>query len=521
MVRVAFSRARIAGVAAILALHSIFALPVMSQERGAATFSTLDQLFSDAHLDIKAPSLVYGVVADGELMHSGRFGEADLQSAKPPTDRSAYRIASMTKMMTALLVLDLQDRGLLFLDAPAETYFEALANLKYPTADSRKITVRDLLNHTTGFVTDNPWADRQMDRSSADLDEFIARAEPFNFVPGGRYEYSNLGFALLGRIIENVSGNSYAQQLSDRILDPLHMRNTTLSLGEVPAADLPGAYNHVDGEYRSEPVQESGAFDPIGGVWTTVEDYGRFVKWMLSAWPARDDPETTPIPRRVVRSVTDGVFMLGVGRGSGLDRADDCIMASAYSMGLRIRRRCDAGLMLMHGGGFPGFGSYVIMMPELGIGVFAFANETYADVYGPVWDAARKLIASDLAADALEHQPDARLLTAFDGVFTVYSSADIEAGSLGFADNFFLDRDKTRWNRQLQELRNEAGQCTKSDLQPGGRVSGQFTWTCERGRIAGFLIQSPLNPGEVQQLHLRLLRRGGNGADLVIDADFH
>jgi len=484
-------------------------------------FEELDDLFRNARLDLKAPSLVYGVVVKGELAHSGRFGQAMRSSESVPTNQTAYRIASMTKMMTALLVLDLQDQGLLYLDAPAETYVKALASLKYPTTDSRKITVRDLLNHTSGFVTDDPWADRQMARSNDELDEFLSRAEPFTFAPGEAFEYSNLGFSLLGRIIENVSGQSFSQQMQSRLLKPLDMSNTTLDFNALSAAQRAGAYNWVDGEYLEEPVLESGAFDPLGGIWTTVEDYGKFVAWMLSAWPARDEAETTPIPRRVIRSVTDGVYLMGASQGSGLNSDSDCLMGSAYSMGLGIRKHCEAGLVLTHGGGFPGFGSYVLMMPDKGLGVFGFANETYADVYGPVWDAARVLMASDLGKEAHQYSADSRLLKAYEAVFAAYSSANIQAANTTFADNFFLDRSEDRWNRQLAAIKSEAGECTQGDFQPRGRLSGEFEWSCETARVAGYIVQSPVNPADIQKLHLRILRRDGNGNDLVIDPDFH
>lgn len=497
--------------------------PVLAADEDSQNevFEGLDELFRNARLDLKAPSLVYGVVANGKLVHSGHYGRAVLSSESKPTDQTAYRIASMTKMMTALLVLDLQDQGLLFLDAPAETYVKALASLEYPTTDSRRITVRDLLNHTSGFVTDDPWADRQMARSNAELDEFLSRAEPFTFAPGEAFEYSNLGFTLLGRIIENVSGNSFSDQLQDRLLKPLGMSNTTLDLHALPVAQRAGAYNWIDDEYLDEPVLESGAFDPLGGIWTTVEDYGRFVAWMLSAWPARDEPEATPIPRRVIRSVTDGVYMGGVGKGSGLSGDDDCLMSSAYSMGLGMRKHCEAGLLLTHGGGFPGFGSYVLMMPDIGLGAFGFANETYADVYGPVWDAARVLIASDLGKEPHQHSADARLLKAYDAVFAMYSSADITATQATFADNFFLDRSEDRWNRQLAAIHNEAGDCTQGDFSPWGRLSGEFEWLCETARVKGYLVQSPLNPADIQKLHLRVMRRDGDGRNMVIDPDFH
>jgi D-alanyl-D-alanine-carboxypeptidase/D-alanyl-D-alanine-endopeptidase len=505
----------------IAAMLVIGVTPSLASETESDFFAELDLLMAKSRLDIKAPALVYGVVANGQLAHSGGFGLRSLPAGPAPDNQTAFRIASMTKMMTGLLILDLKDQGKLYLDAPAETYFSALAKLGYPTTDSRKITVRDLLNHTAGFVTDDPWADRQMARTPAELDAFLVTAEPFTYAPGESFEYSNLGYAILGRIIENVSGRDFAEQLQARLLQPLGMTNTTLDFKKLSVAQRAGAYNWVNGQYLEEPILASGAFDPLGGIWTTVDDYAKFVAWILSAWPARNDPESTPIPRRVVRSFTDGVYLLNASKGPGLNGEDDCIMSSAYSAGLSIKKHCDAGLLLSHGGGFPGYGSYVLMLPDRGVGVFGFANETYADVYGPVWDAARLLMTSNLTKSTPSHVADSRLQMAYEGVQAAYASGKIEAGDLTFADNFFLDRSEQRWNKQLDQIRREAGECVPAALEPQGRLSGEFEWQCESARVAGYLVQSPLNPANIQKLHLRVKRRNGAGRDLVIDADFH
>lgn len=520
--RRARSRKILSGIALLAAVMATSIAPLWAAgEEADADFKQLDTLFEKARLDLKAPALVYGIVANGSLVHEGGFGLRQLGTNSLADQHTAFRIASMTKMMTALLVLDLQDQGKLYLDAPAETYVKALASLSYPTTDSRRITVRDLLNHTAGFVTDDPWADRQMARSNAELDVFLSEAQPFSSAPGERFEYSNLGYIILGRIIENTSGQSFSEQLEARILAPLEMTGTTLDLHAVPSAHRAGAYNWVDGSFQDEPVLESGAFDPLGGIWTTVEDYGKFVAWFLSAWPARSEPDNSAIPRRVVRSVTDGVFLLGMRKGSGLNRGDDCSMATAYSMGLSVKLHCDGGLILSHGGGFPGFGSYLMMMPDKGLGVFAFSNETYAAVYGPVWDAARVLIDSDLGRSPSRKTPEPELQSAYEGIFKAYSTADIHAGELSFADNFFLDRSEQRWSRQLKKLLAEAGQCVASPLEPQGRLSGRFQWQCDSARIAGNLLLSPVNSDEVQKLHMRVLRRSASGGNLVTDFDFH
>ena len=484
--------------------------------------SELDKDFAAARLDLAAPALVFGVVADGELLHYGTFGVRNIKTGEPARPDTHFRIASMTKMMTALLVLDLHDQGKVALDAPAENYVAALRTWVYPTTDSRKVTVRDLLNHTAGFVTDNPWADRQMALSQDELDAILSGAEPFSTAPGSRFEYSNLGYALLGQIIQKTSGQSFSTRLRERLLDPLGMKDTGLDSTQIPDDRRAQEYNWVDERHIEEPVLGSGSFDPIGGIWTTAEDYGKFVSWFLSAWPPRNDPETGVIPRRVIRSVTDGVYLIETHHRSGLDGEDDCQVAYGYSMGLGINRHCDAGLILTHGGGFPGFGSYVALMPDSGIGVFAFANRTYAEAYGPVWDAAIKLSKSGLAAEPAAISPDPKLQAAYEGVAKVYNASDISSGGVEFEDNFFLDRSVDRWNRQIAGINSIAGKCdTAAPLETDGSLSGSFDWNCENARITGVVTLSPVRKEEIQYLHLRLVRRDENGRDLITDFDFH
>jgi hypothetical protein len=161
-------------------------------------------------------------------------------------------------------------------------------------------------------------------------------------------------------------------------------------------------------------------------------------------------------------------------------------------------------------------------MPEFGIGVFAFANRTYADAYGPVWDAAIKLSSSGLAAEPAATPPDPRLQIAYDGVAKIYNASDISSGNIEFEDNFFLDRSVGRWNKQIAGIHEIAGRCdTAVPLETDGRLSASFDWNCENARITGVVTLSPVRAEEIQYLHLRLARRDEDGRDLNTDFDFH
>src|ERR1700678_2138396 len=144
-----------------------------AQASDATAFAEVDRIFADYVLDSHIPGLVYGIVADGKLVYVRGLGVQDLESNRPVTPNTLFRIASMTKAFTALTVLTLRDSGKLQLDAPAETYVPELRGWKYPTQDSPRIRVRDLLNHTAGFVTDDPWGDRQTPMREAEFSQLL------------------------------------------------------------------------------------------------------------------------------------------------------------------------------------------------------------------------------------------------------------------------------------------------------------------------------------------------------------
>src|SRR5688572_17603620 len=141
----------------------------LAQVANAQSFARVDEIFADYALDNHIPGLVYGIVSNGKLIHVRGIGVQDLESRRPVTADTLFRIASMTKAFTALTVLKLRDEGKLQLDAAAEIYVSEMRGWKYPTQDSPRIRVRDLLNHTAGFVTDDPWGDRQTPMAEAEF----------------------------------------------------------------------------------------------------------------------------------------------------------------------------------------------------------------------------------------------------------------------------------------------------------------------------------------------------------------
>ena len=461
----------------------------------------IDRVFDEYRLDAHVPGLVYGIVMDGRLVHMRAFGVQDLDSNRPVTPETLFRIASMTKSFTALSILKLRDEGRLSLDATAETYIPEMRDWQYPTEDSPRIRVRDLLTHTAGFVTDDPWGDRQTPLPEADFTRLLSEGVPFTRPPGTTMEYSNLGYAMLGRVVANVAEQPYKDYVTASLLGPLGMTSSGYDVAMAPAEHRALGYRWDDGAWRREPDMEHGAFGAMGGLQTSASDYAKYVAWLVSAWPPHNGADAGPVRRGSVRELAQGSnfpqFRQAPGRSS-----DSCRQAATYGMGWWVALDCDLGMTLSHGGGYPGYGSHILLLPDYGVGIFAFANRTYSGPRAPVWSAALTL----QRAGFLEARPatisDA-LASAYEAVARIYASGEVTSAGEMLAMNFLLDRSAEGWAGHLASLKSEVGDCETSDVMVAtGALSGDFTWRCNHGRVRGSLLLAPTNPPGIQALSL-------------------
>ena len=127
------------------------------RQKLSEVFPKIDSIFGEFHSTQHIPGVAYGIIADGELVHSGALGVRNTAEQAPVLVDSIFRIASMTKSLTAMAVLKLRDEGQLRLDDPAADCVPELRTLRYPTRDSAPITIRELLTMSAGFPQDDPW----------------------------------------------------------------------------------------------------------------------------------------------------------------------------------------------------------------------------------------------------------------------------------------------------------------------------------------------------------------------------
>jgi CubicO group peptidase (beta-lactamase class C family) len=468
----------------------------------ATAFPEIDKLVAAFMERSHVPGAAWGVIIDGELAHIGVAGFREMPSKTPVTRDSVFRIASMTKSFTAMAIMKLRDEGKLTLDDPAERHVPQLRNLKYPTADSPKLTIRHLLSHATGFPEDNPWGDQQLDVTDEQFSRMLERGIPFSNPPGIAYEYSNYGFAILGRVVTNVSGRPYRQYIAESILKPLGMTSTSLEPGSVPKDRIAHGYRWEDETWKEEPPLPDGAFGAMGGMLTSLADLSRYVGAFLAAYPPRDETETGPVRRASLREMQQ-IWRSRPATASRSQAGGLQLNSGGYGFGLRISQNCQFNQIVAHSGGLPGFGSLMQWLPDYGVGIIAFGNVTYTG-WGGVVNQAFDALTRTGGLEPRVQQPSATLIEMRDAVSRLVMNWDDKLADDIAAMNLYRDRAKDRRKREIEAVRAKVGVCTAPTTfdHVENALRGQWTMKCERGELRVSITLAPTIPPRVQHLEV-------------------
>jgi CubicO group peptidase (beta-lactamase class C family) len=325
--------------------------------------------------------MAFGVVLDHELVFASGYGQRELGEAGPITERSVFHWASVSKPFVAIAVMQLVERDKLALDDRLGVllpYFR-MADDRY-----QHITVRQLLTHTSGMpdVEDYEWDKPQFDDEALKRWALEQSGAELLFVPGTSREYSNLGFELLGLIVQEVSGVSFEQYMQQEIFQPLEMSESSFIANEIDPALRTTGHTGTPTRRAADAYPYNRRHAPSSTLNTNVVDMGRFTAAMLNhgalegariigqdtlamMWsPAWTDPEDP-------------------GRRSGL--------------GWNVGRRWGGLEMASHGGHDDGFRSFLAIVPEEGVAVFVVSNDDNAPV-GPFILAALEVLFPEQAA---------------------------------------------------------------------------------------------------------------------------
>jgi CubicO group peptidase (beta-lactamase class C family) len=467
-----------------------------------AVLPEIDRVFAEFAQEKHLPGVVWGIVLDGRLVHTGAVGFANLEKKIPAAPDSRFRIASMTKSFTAMAVLKLRDAGKLSLSDPVEKYLPEFAETAPLTTDAPRITLRHLLTMTAGFPEDNPWGDRQLAVTPDGLRAFLRQGYSAANAPGIGFEYSNFGYALLGQIVSRIAGEPFQRYITREILEPLGMKDTRWEFADVPADKLALGYRWEKDQWRPEPMLHDGTYGAMGGLLTTIPDFARYVSYHLSAWPARNDAESGPVRRATLREMHKPAEISALNADTKTLAGEPNPQVLGYGYGLRWILDSKQVVRVGHSGGLPGFGSNYQFLPDYGVGIMCFANLTYAGASTANTKALALLVEKaslprrTVPASAILDQRKrevAELIRAWDPQL----AADI------VAENFFLDHSRDDWLEKSRAMLMVAG-AVKSigELVPENQLRGTFPLECEHGRIDVFFTLTPEATPRLQELRL-------------------
>ncbi|MFE6956762.1 serine hydrolase domain-containing protein [Streptomyces sp. NPDC057696] len=316
-----------------------------SEELLPTTRRALLHRIATAQADGRSPSLVAAVVRDGQLVWSD--GRTCVDGHAPDQDVQ-YRIGSITKTFTAVLVLRLRDEGLLDLGDPLEKHL--------PGTGAGQVTIAELLAHTGGLAaeTPGPWWERSPSSLRPELADVLGE-EPFRHPVGKQHHYSNPGYTLLGSLVEALRDAPWEDVLRREVLEPLGLHRTS---GQPQAPHAGGWAVHPWADVMMpEPAEDLGLMAPAGQLWSTAADLGRFAVFLMKG-------EDQVLSAQSVREMRTPAAPTLPGDWD-----------SSYGLGLQLARR-NGRVLAGHGGSLPGFVAGLWLSEEDGLAAVTLANCT-------------------------------------------------------------------------------------------------------------------------------------------------
>jgi CubicO group peptidase (beta-lactamase class C family) len=320
----------------------------------------------------EVPGCAVAAVRGGQVELAGGWGLRDREAGLPVTPDTLFAIGSVTKAFTATTIGALVDDGPLEWDRPLRDYVPGV-RLHDPNASDR-LTIVDLLSHRSGLPRhDLTWVG-QPGRSRAEIVRCL-RFLPLSRDLRQEFQYCNLGYLVAGHVVEALSGVRWEDFVRGRLLGPLGMRRTNLSVDEMLADDDHAVgYTRRDGVIVPVPQRPLPAMAPAGAINSSAADMAR---WLLAQLAGGQlDGATVMSPATAKRQLTPHMLVPGSGEVPGLT-------SYAYGLGWAIGRYREHDIAL-HAGGIDGFQTHCMLLPDDGIGVAVLTNTSASLMDGVV-----------------------------------------------------------------------------------------------------------------------------------------
>ncbi|MFH9733696.1 serine hydrolase domain-containing protein [Streptomyces sp. NPDC017260] len=322
-------------------------MTTQQEELLPATRRALLHRIAVAQTEGRTPSLVAAVVRDGRAVWHGARTSVE---GHGPDENVQYRIGSITKTFTAVLVLRLRDEGVLDLGDPLEKHL--------PGTGAGEATIAELLAHSGGLAAESPgpWWERTPGSLRPELADVLGK-QPLLHPAGRRHHYSNPGYTLLGALVEELRGAPWEEVLRREVLEPLGLDRTT---GRPLTPHAGGWAVHPWADVMlAEPAEDLGRMAPAGQLWSTTADLARFAAFLTKG----DD---RVLSAETVREMREPAAPPG---------AADVVDGAAYGFGLQIQR-WDGRLLVGHSGSLPGFQANLTISVEDDVAAVVLTNCT-------------------------------------------------------------------------------------------------------------------------------------------------
>jgi CubicO group peptidase (beta-lactamase class C family) len=376
---------------------------------------------------------------------------------------------------------------------------------------------------TAGFPTDDPWGDRQQGLPLTDFASLLASQVRFNWAPCTRFEYSNLGYAILGMVITGAAGVPYDEFITGRLLTPLGMARTGFEAADFAAADVALGYRRGMNGWEQVPFDPYGAFAPMGGIFTCVADLAIWVAGFTAAFPSGGGVATHPLRAASRRQMQLPQAVTGWRTADRIPGGPPAAPAY-YGFGLFTDEDQGFGRVVSHSGGYPGFGSNMRWHPATGLGVIALGNATYA----PMSVLTSLLLDALLPRSAAYHvaltpagAPWPETLAATAAVNELVATWDDDAADALFTENVALDAPYRERQHAIGLIRERIGEFgADAQRAPESDTPAHRRWwlTGPGGTVQAQLLLTPENPPRVQALTLAIPPAAGSPLALTLDS---
>ncbi len=307
-------------------------------------------------------SVTVGVVYKNQLIWTKSYGNADMEKKLPADKDTVYRIGSITKMFTAVMLEQLADAGKVHLSDPVEKYFPEVNTVQGRFSNAPPITLIQLATHTSGMDREPADAEKYVQGAVSDWQKTLIVAlthTRFAFEPGTRFFYSNIGFATLGAALSRASGETYLEYVPKHIFEPLGMTHTSLELNPVILPHLSKGYQINGAKIDTDTPQREnengrGYKVPNGAIYTTVGDLARFSSFLMGLGPD-SVLKAAVLQRNLSQLAVQANYQLSEGYvlGGTLTRRDNYTAfghggaVDGYQAGLYVNREASIALIVL------------------------------------------------------------------------------------------------------------------------------------------------------------------------------